>query len=309
MRLANLHLDLDPTHWVRETLSVLGKALGRLWGRDVMLYTGGVSFFVLLAVFPGLAILIGLYSLLFDPAQAASQADLLSHIMPIGARSLFAGELDRLGNAPRGAISTQSGVALVIGVYAAHRGFKALLAGLSFIHEEDRQRGFVGFNLMALVVLVAAFLMFGVATAVFLGLRVMSEFLNLRPLAGISWIYSEWTWASIGAVLGMTLIYRYAMSRDPVIWRASLAGGAAASLLSLGASWLSAIYVEQIAALGATYGSVAAVIIFLIWLSWTVNCIFFGGALATETELALQAYAVRVAEQDAVEAMAAKPGS
>ena len=31
-----------------------------------MLYTGGVSFFALLAVFPALAILIGLYSLLSD---------------------------------------------------------------------------------------------------------------------------------------------------------------------------------------------------------------------------------------------------
>ena len=91
----------------------------------------------------------------------------------------------------------------------------------------------------------------------------------------------------------MTLIYRYAMSRDPVVWRASLAGGVAAAAVSMAASWLSAIYVEQIARLGATYGSVAAVIIFLIWLSWTVNCIFFGGALATETEIALKTYAER----------------
>ena len=45
--------------------------------------------------------------------------------------------------------------ALTVGAYAAHRGFKALLAGLSFIHDEDRPRGFVGFNLVALAVLVA----------------------------------------------------------------------------------------------------------------------------------------------------------
>jgi len=29
--------------------------------------------------------------------------------------------------------------------------------------------------------------------------------------------------------------------------------------------------------------------VFLIWLSWNVNAIFFGGALATEVELALDA--------------------
>ena len=37
------------------------RAFTRSWGRDVMLYTGGVSFFALLALFPAIAILIGFY--------------------------------------------------------------------------------------------------------------------------------------------------------------------------------------------------------------------------------------------------------
>ena len=53
-------------------------------------------------------------------------------------------------------------------------------------------------------------------------------------------------------------------------------------------SWASAFYVEQLAHLGATYGSVTAVVVLLIWLSWNVNAVFFGGALATEIELALE---------------------
>src|SRR5687768_15296522 len=52
-------MDWDPTHWARTALIILGKALTRLWGRDVMLYTGGVSFFAMLAIFPALAILMG----------------------------------------------------------------------------------------------------------------------------------------------------------------------------------------------------------------------------------------------------------
>jgi membrane protein len=31
---------------------------------------------------------------------------------------------------------------------------------------------------------------------------------------------------------------------------------------------------------------VGAVVVFLIWLSWNVNAVFFGGALATEIEYA-----------------------
>ena len=275
----------DPVQAGRIALSTLGRALTRLWGRDVMLYVGGASFFIILAIFPGLALLIGAYSLLADPAQAVFQASALAKLMPTGARGLFQGELERLAHAPRDAISAQSGVALVIGAYAAHRGFKALLAGLSFIHDEPDPRGFVGFNLLALVVLLAAAIMMGLVSSLFLGLRLLSATLDLKPLAGVSWLYSEWTWASVGLTLGMSLVYRFAMSRRQVAWPAALVGGFLAAVLCLFASWASAFYVEQIAHLGATYGSVTAVVVFLIWLSWSVNAVFFGGALATEIEI------------------------
>lgn len=278
-------VDWDPIHWARIVLTLTGRALGRLWGRDVMLYVGGVSFFAMLAIFPGVAILIGIYGLLADPGQAATQAEFLAHLMPTGARNLFESELQRLTETPLEAVSAQSGVALVIGGYASHRGFKALLAGLSFIHDEVSPRGFVGFNLLALVVLIAAIAMLGVFSAIFFYLRFISAAFDLRPLAGVPWLYSEWTWASIGLTISLTLVYRYAMSSRPVAWRASILGGFSAAVLSLAASWASAFYVEQIAHLGATYGSISAVVVFLIWLSWNVNATFFGGALATEIEI------------------------
>ena len=56
--------------------------------------------------------------------------------------------------------------------------------------------------------------------------------------------------------------------------------------MSVVSSWLCAIHVDQIAPLGATYGSVGAVVVLLIWLSWNVNAIFYGGAFATEMEIA-----------------------
>lgn len=281
-------LDLDPIHWARACALIVGKALTRLWGRDVMLYVGGVSFWIMLAVFPLLVIAIGLYGMLTTPEEVAAQADVLARMVPAEGRAIFESELRRLAHAPNMTISTQSLAALVIGGYAAHRGFKALLAGLSFIHDEHRPHGFVGFNLMALVVLIAALLLMGLVSALFLGLRVMASAMDLRPMAGASWLYSEWTWTSLGLTLGMTLIYRFAMSRDPVAWRASITGGAAAAVLGVFASWFCAFYVEQVVHLGATYGSVATVVVFLIWLSWNVNALFFGGALATEMEIVLQ---------------------
>ena len=71
-----------------------------------------------------------------------------------------------------------------------------MLAGLTFIHEEEEQRGFLGFNPLALLVLNAALVALAVFSALFL--QLLASTLGIRPLAGVSWFFSEWVWASLG---------------------------------------------------------------------------------------------------------------
>ena len=276
--------DYDPTHWALAVLRVAGRSWRRSQNRSAALYVGGVCFYALLAVFPALAILIGLYSLMLTPHQAQAQAEAFSHLMPPGPQAIFQAELGRIARAPIRIVSAQSALAVVIAFYASHRGVKALLAGLSLIHDEIRPRGIVGFNIMALVVAVAGFALIGLISAAFLTVRVAISYSYL-PLTPHSWIFSEWTWASIGLVLGLTLTYRFAMGSNPVPWRASVVGGVVASALTLLASWAGAYYVQEIAHFGATYGSISGGVILLVWLSWNVNAVFYGGAVATEMEI------------------------
>ena len=262
------------------------KAFARSWGRDVMLYTGGVSFFALLAVFPAIAILIGFYKAVLSIGQVSEQAAALADVMPYAARAIFRAEVERLANASASTVSAQSAFALVIGGYAAHRGFKALLAGLNRIHDEKEPHGFLKFNLLAFFVALFAFALFTVVSGAVVTSRLLEAASSSAdggggglPLAGL--------WPALGLVLGLTLMYRYAMShRTPVAWFPSVTGGVVATVMSTISSWLCAIYVEQIAPLGATYGSVGAFVVLLIWLSWNVNAIFYGGAFATEMEIA-----------------------
>ena len=266
---------------------LLWRAVVRMWGRDVMLYVGGTSFFALLAVFPALALLLGFYGMVFTPEEARSQAEGLSHLLPMGARTLFEKEVVDLAASSFRTLSAQSGAALLIGAYATHRGFKALLAGLNFIHDEDDPHGFVRFNLLAFLVAVATFGLATLISGVVLASRLMA--VPDVEIEGLGLFDSEWIWVGLGLVFGFSCIFRYAMShRTQVIWIAAVSGGIVTTALSLFASWASAYYVNQISALGATYGSIGAVVVFLIWLSWSVNAIFFGGALATEVEILLQ---------------------
>lgn len=260
------------------------RAFTRSWGRDVMLYTGGVSFFALLAVFPAIAILIGFYKAVLSIGQVSEQAAALADVMPAAARTIFMAEIDRLAHASARTVSTQSAFALVVGGYAAHRGFKALLAGLNLIHDETEPHGFFRFNLLAFFVALFAFALFTVVSGAVVTSRLMEHAGPATTASG--GLAFDGLWPALGLAIGLTMLYRYAMShRTPVAWAPAIAGGLVATVMSTISSWLCAIYVEQIAPLGATYGSVGAVVVLLIWLSWNVNAIFYGGAFATEMEI------------------------
>ena len=183
-----------------------GRAFKRSWGRDVMLYTGGVSFFALLAVFPAIAILIGFYKIVLSSGQATEQAAALAEMLPSAAGGIFINEVERMTGLSARSISTQSAIALIIGAYAAHRGFKALLAGLNLIHDEPDPHGFFKFNLLALIVAILAFALF---TAVS-GAVVTSRILSHASETGSS-LWLDGVWSTAGLFVGLTCLYRYAM--------------------------------------------------------------------------------------------------
>ena len=280
-------------------LKLSGRAFARSWGRDVMLYTGGVSFFALLAVFPAIAILIGLYKVGLSISEVSAQAAALADLLPTAARSIFLTEIERLASASARTVSAQSAFALIVGAYAAHRGFKALLAGLQLIHDEQEPHGFLKFNLLAFFVALFAFALFTVVSGSVVTFRLMSHAAAGGAASAGAGLPFDGLLPALGLGLGLTLLYRYAMShRTRVAWGPSIVGGLIATVLSMVSSWLCAIYVEQIAPLGATYGSVGAIVVLLIWLSWNVNAIFYGGAFATEMEIADRARGAPVFDED-----------
>jgi membrane protein len=267
---------------------LLRRAVVRLWGRDVMLYTGGVSFYAMLAGAPGLAILVSVYSLLSTPEVATRQAESLALLLPESAQRLFADELRRVAHAPLSIVGAQGVLAVLISVYAAHRGVKALIAGLSFINEDNDSHSFLEFNVTAFLVFLAGLGLLLISSTAFLVLRIVLSALDPTVALRPGWLAGQWLWAGAGLTGGLTLMYRYVMSVRLISWRAAITGGVTGAVLSLTASWACAFYVDRVARLGATYGSLAAVMVCLIWISWNVNAAFFGGALATETELGLK---------------------
>src|SRR5690348_6033718 len=77
--------------------------LWRVWseiGEDrIMLVAAGVTFYLLLALFPALAAFVSLYGFVADPKTIADQVAYLGGILPSGGLDMIRGQLQALANA------------------------------------------------------------------------------------------------------------------------------------------------------------------------------------------------------------------
>jgi hypothetical protein len=88
----------------------------------IFLVAGGVTYAVLLALFPGLAALVSIYGLLLDRSQVEQQVAALSNVLPRETAEMIGEELHKLVTAPSGSLSISAGVALLLAIWSASRG-------------------------------------------------------------------------------------------------------------------------------------------------------------------------------------------
>ena len=273
-------------HW--PVIRIIVGAISRAMARDVMLFAGGASFFGMLALFPAVALAISVYGLIFNPEDAERQIQLIAGVIPEGAQDFWLGQMSRIAEAPLAALSTQGLLALTIALFAASRGAKALIAGLNHLAEDRDIRNVLHFNFIAMVsvllggILLAAAQLGVLVVPVFL--HNVMEGLGLEPF-DFGRVFNEWTTVSFAMFAALALLYRLAMRRrsDAVSWASSLLAAAASTTLWYILSRGFSIYVSQVIDF-SLYGSLGALVVFLLWIYWSAYAVFFGGALAIELD-------------------------
>ncbi|WP_394694601.1 YihY/virulence factor BrkB family protein [Hyphobacterium sp.] len=277
---AQMVLDWTP-------LAIIIASVSRTMAREVMLFAGGVSFFTLLAIFPLIAVAAVSYGLIFDADDASQQLARLSSVMPETAQSFIANQISPITEASSAALSLQGLLALAITIFAASRGAKALIAGLNQIAGMGDFRNVIKFNLLAILTVVMGGLLLAISNIVVLAIPTI-----VRPalgwlgfeIQGLNAVFNEWTVVCVTMLLALVLLYRYLMRRaGGISWVASLIAAVTACGLWLSLSAGFSFYVNGWVNPTA-YGSIGALIVFLLWIYWGSYSVFFGGALAVEID-------------------------
>lgn len=258
-------------------------ALGFMDDR-IFLVAAGVTFYGLLAVVPALAALIALYGLFFDPADIARHVEVLAGFLPGEAIALIADQSQR--------IAAQSGTTLglafffgvAVSLWSAMSGVTAIFEALNVAYGEHEKRSLLALYGQALLFTLGAIVFLMLALAALAVMPVVTERLGIGPLA--STLLDIGRWPAMIAILVLTLavLYRFGPSRTHPGWRSIAWGTAAAALGWLVFSILFSWYVANLATYNRTYGSLGAVIGFMMWMWLSTSIVLLGAELNAEIE-------------------------
>jgi membrane protein len=253
---------------------------------EIALLSAGVAFFAFLALTPLIAATVMIYGLVGDVGTVRTQMTSLAAVLPADAARLLEDQLISVVTTSAGITGIALVVALFFAFYGAMRAASGLMSALNIINEEHETRGLIKLTLRAAALTLAAVfiaLTGLVSGSAFAWLQLQSS-VFLGPGSEIAFKVLTWIAAIALGSAGFAVIMRFGPDRSPAKWRWLSPGSVIATLLWLAVSFGFSLYVGTIADYNATYGSLSAIVVFLMWLYLSAYGVLIGATLNAEIE-------------------------
>jgi membrane protein len=261
----------------RDWTKLLGHVVKRVDRQRVVLVAAGVTFYSLLALFPGIAALVALYGLVADPVTIAQHVDMVAGVLPSGAVDVIRDEIARIIAQPRGALGLTFLGSLAFSLWSANGGVKALFEALDVVFVVKETRGFIGVTILSLTFVVAGIVFVLIAMAGVVVVPIALRHIGMPPLGKSIVSLIRWPILFAIAALAMALTYRFGADHKIAQRRWVTWGSATAALAWLAMSVLFSWYTEHFGSYNKTYGSLGAVVGFMTWI-WLSAIVFLIGA-------------------------------
>jgi membrane protein len=242
---------------------------------------GGITFFVLLALFPAISATVALFGMFSSRREISRDLDLVSGFLPEGGVKILRDELQRLASQPPVAINTAFFISFAIALWSASGGYKALVEGLNVAFEVPERRSFLTQTVNALIFTVSGIIFAAVAVALGLTLPRLQQ---REPAAGFILQILTWPTLFVACTLILAVIYRFGPDRPHPRWRWITWGSATASLLWVFGTLLFTWYVHNFGSYNRIYGNLGAAVGFLTWVWLSVVILLLGAEINCELE-------------------------
>jgi membrane protein len=250
----------------------------------IMAVAAGVTFYALLALFPGIAALISLYGLFADAVTVSQHVNGLASIVPGGGTEIITDQMNRVAAQGNGRLSAAFLISLSISLWSANSGMKAIFDALNVVYGVREQRSFIMLNVISLAFTLALMLFLLLAMAGLVVLPAILSFVGEADRAPWLMSFVRWPVLLVAIMLVVTALYRYAPSRTHAQWRGITWGSVFSTIAWLAVSLLFSWYTAHFGSYNKTYGSLGAVFGFMTWIWLSVTIVLLGAEIDAELE-------------------------
>ncbi len=257
---------------------------------DVFGRAAQLAYYFLLALFPLLLFLVSLLGY-FAGENSELRADLfryLSTVLPGEASDLVSSTMN-------GVIDSSGGGKLSLGIlaalWAASNGMGAVSDSLNIAYDVEESRPWWKSRLIAIGLTIAlALLIISALVLVLYGHSIaeaVAGSFGLGEVFELTWKIVQWPVVLAFVILGFGLIYYFAPNVKEAKWQWVTPGAVVGVVLWLLVSFAFRTYLSYFNTYSATYGSLGAVIILMLWFYLTGAAILIGGEINAEVEHAM----------------------
>lgn len=253
---------------------------GRLREHNLTLVSAGVAFYAFLAFVPALIVIVTVYGLVAKPADIQRQVRDFGKALPDEVQNFIQQQITSIGSASRAGVSLTLLIAVAIALWSASGGMAALITGVNVARDQTEPKSFVKKRGKALVLTFGAIVLLVVMMFLIAAVPSILTHAGLGTVGRVVFDILRWPLLAIVIVLGLGVLYHVAVGR-PKQARFGLVtpGTLVATLLWLIASGLFAVYTANFASYSKTYGSLASIVVVLLWLYLSAIAVLIGAEI------------------------------
>lgn len=269
---------------LRDWRSICIRAAGRTLADRIGLVAAGIAFYAFLSIFPAMAALLMLWGLFTDMTALGPQLQAVRDVAP-DAFDLVADQMIAIANQPKHDLTVGLIVTILLAIWSASGAVGALMNAMNMAYHEKEKRNFFRITLISLAFTLLGIVFVGVSIAAIAAVPPILEALRLGAILEAAIRAVRWLLTIALFLLATAMIYRIAPSRTHARWSWIVPGAVAASVVWLIASIAFSVFLDNFATYNATFGSLAAVAILLMWFWLSAYAVCMGAELNSQLEL------------------------